>query len=55
MTMMEFRLIRLHGTEDWETWGDDWPKHVDVVGNLYLVHGWHGPRVQLQNTHSPGG
>ena len=37
--------VRLHGTEDWEAWGDKWARHVDCIGNLEWVRpsDWGGP------------
>ena len=42
MTMMSHLLIRLHGDEDWDAWGDDWWDHVERLGELEWAHGWHG-------------
>jgi hypothetical protein len=30
-------LVRLHGNEDWDSWGQDWMNHVDKVGNLHWI------------------
>ncbi len=46
MTMMSHLLIRLHGDEDWDAWGDDWWDHVERLGELEWVHGWHGSRTK---------
>jgi hypothetical protein len=44
--MMAYLVIRLHGDEDWDAWGDDWWDHVERVGELH----W----LQLSNGAAPG-
>ena len=34
MTMMVYVIVRLHGDEDWDAWGDKWWDHVEQVGEL---------------------
>ena len=38
--MMQHLLVRLHGDEDWDAWGDRWREHADVIGELSWVQGW---------------
>jgi hypothetical protein len=49
MTMMAHKLLCLHGDEDWDRWGDDWPEHADVVGDLNWVTLWSGPPEWLRD------
>lgn len=37
MTATAHWLIRLHGNEDWEAWGQDWRDHVDKVAELHWI------------------
>lgn len=39
MTMMVHKLVRIHGDETWEAWGDDWQDHADVIAELDFVDG----------------
>jgi hypothetical protein len=48
MTMMAHTLIRIHGDEDWEAWGNDWASHVDRVGGITELEGWIGPPAWLE-------
>ena len=34
VTMMIAELLRVHGDERWEEWGDDWWRHADRVGQF---------------------
>ena len=47
--MTVHKLMRLHGDEDWEAWGDDWHDHADIIGELDHVSGWGGPRKSLED------
>jgi hypothetical protein len=53
MTMMSHLVIRLHGDEDWEAWGDAWGDHVGRVGERAWAHGWVGPAVPLSTGVEP--
>lgn len=48
MTMMVHALLRLHGDEDWEAWGDDWQRHVDWLCTLDRVTDWLAPPQWLR-------
>ena len=37
MTATAHWLIRLHGNEDWDAWGQDWADHVDKVADLHWI------------------
>jgi hypothetical protein len=51
--MMVYKLVRLHGDEDWAAWGDRWDDHVDKICDLRFVGGstpawmYDRPRVNL--------
>ena len=38
---MDYVVIRLHGDEKWGVWRGNWWDHVDEVGRLHWVKGWH--------------
>jgi hypothetical protein len=43
VTMIDHLVVRLHGDEDWEAWGDRWWDHIDKVGDLHWVGHSGGP------------
>lgn len=51
MSMMSHVLLRLHGDEDWATWGERWLRHAHVVGYLAFVRvrDWRGPPAWLHD------
>jgi hypothetical protein len=43
VTVIDHLVVRLHGDEDWEAWGDKWWDHIDKVGELHWVGHSAGP------------
>jgi hypothetical protein len=37
VTFHTYRLIMLHGNEEWDAWGDRWWAHVDAITDLRWV------------------
>lgn len=35
--MTTYLVVRLHGDEDWDAWGDDWEDHVDSLGEIHWL------------------
>ena len=50
MTTYAYYLLRIHGSESWDEWGDDWLAHADVVGipsQRSVSREWLRSRVEL--------